>query len=84
LSAFASDVPPLARDPDRQGSVFGLSLVGWHRIAYSDWGPLGDRTPVICVPGLSRQGRDFDFLAEALARRGRRVVLSRFDGAWPQ
>jgi pimeloyl-ACP methyl ester carboxylesterase len=73
-------VPRLARDPDRQDSVFGLSLGGWHRIAYSDWGPLGDRTPVVCVPGLSRQGRDFDLLAEELARRGRRVVCSDLPG----
>ena len=30
--------------------------------------------PVICVHGLSRQGRDFDYLAADLARSGRRVV----------
>ena len=72
--------PPLAREPDREASVFGLSLSGWHRIAYTDWGPLGDRTPVICVPGLSRQGRDFDFLAEELSRQGRRVVCPDLPG----
>ena len=71
---------PLARDPDRQGSVFGFSLGGWHRIAYSDWGPLDDRTPVVCVPGLSRQCRDFDFLGEELARHGRRVVCPDLPG----
>ena len=73
-------VPALARDPDREASVSGLSVGGWHRIAYTDWGPLGDRTPVVCVPGLSRQGRDFDFLAEELARRGRRVVCPDLPG----
>ena len=72
--------PPLARDPDRHASVFGLSVGGWHRIAYTDWGPLDDRTPIVCVPGLSRQGRDFDFLAEELARRGRRVVCPDLPG----
>ena len=73
-------VPQLARDPDRQASVLGLSFGGWHRIAYTDWGPLGDRTPVVCVPGLSRQGRDFDFLAEELAHQGRRVVCPDLPG----
>jgi pimeloyl-ACP methyl ester carboxylesterase len=72
--------PPLAREPDREASVFGLSFGGWHRIAYADWGPLGDRTPVICVPGLSRQGRDFDFLAEELSRQGRRTVCPDLPG----
>jgi len=70
VSAPPYDVePPLTRDPDGQMSVFGFSLSGWHRFACTDWGSLGDRTPVLCVPGLSRQSRDFDFLAEELARR---------------
>jgi pimeloyl-ACP methyl ester carboxylesterase len=72
--------PPLTRDPDRQATVFGLSVGGWHRIAYTDWGALGDPAPVVCVPGLSRQGRDFDFLAEELARQGRRVVCPDLPG----
>ena len=29
---------------------------------------------MICVHGLTRQGRDFDALASALAKRGYRVV----------
>jgi pimeloyl-ACP methyl ester carboxylesterase len=72
--------PPLARDPDRQTSVLGLSFGGWHRIALTDWGPRDDTTPVICAAGLSRQGRDFDFLADELARRGRRVVCPDLPG----
>jgi pimeloyl-ACP methyl ester carboxylesterase len=70
----------LTRDPDRHASVLGISLGGWHRIAYTDWGPLSDPTPVVCVPGLSRQGRDFDFLAEKLASKGRRVVCPDLPG----
>ena len=73
-------VPPLSREPDREGSVFGLSFGGWHRIACTDWGPLADRVPVVCVPALSRQGRDFDFLADELSRRGRRVVCPDLPG----
>jgi pimeloyl-ACP methyl ester carboxylesterase len=72
--------PSLTRDPDRQITVFGLSLSGWHRIACTDWDPLGDSTPVLCVPGLSRQSRDFDFLAAELARQGRRVVCPDLPG----
>jgi len=80
-ASHLSDVaPPLAREPDRKASTFGLSVGGWHRIAYTDWGPLSDRTPVVCVPGLSRQGRDFDFLAEELSRQGRRVVCPDLPG----
>ena len=61
-------------EPDRKGSIRGLSLTGFHNLAYVDWGPKEDDVPVICVHGLSRQGRDFDYLASDLARSGRRVV----------
>ena len=40
---------------------------GFHRLAYWEWpGPKGART-VLCVHGLTRNGRDFDALAEALS-----------------
>jgi len=54
--------------------IRGLSLTGFHDLAYVDWGPLAAAAPVICVHGLSRQGRDFDYLAADLAASGRRVV----------
>lgn len=42
---------------------------GGHRMAYWGWGePLAPRL-VVCVHGLSRQGRDFDVLAQALVER---------------
>ena len=68
---------PALRDspePDRSGSIRGLSLTGFHDLAYVDWGPRDARVPVVCVHGLSRQGRDFDYLAADLAAAGRRVV----------
>jgi pimeloyl-ACP methyl ester carboxylesterase len=41
---------------------------GFYRMAYTAWGdPRAE--PVLCVHGLSRTGRDFDVLAEALADR---------------
>jgi len=40
-----------------------------HRMAYWQWGnPQADHT-VVCVHGLSRQGRDFDTLARALCEQ---------------
>ena len=61
-------------EPERRGTIRGLSLTGFHDVAYVDWGPQDAAVPVLCVHGLSRQGRDFDYLAADLARRGRRVV----------
>ncbi len=41
---------------------------GFYRMSYTDWaGPAGAPT-VLCVHGLTRNGRDFDGLAEALSR----------------
>jgi len=40
-----------------------------HRMAYWDWGPPDASHVVLCVHGLSRQGRDFDVLAQALLER---------------
>lgn len=43
-------------------------------LAYALWQPKGEwKGTVICVHGLSRQKRDFDFLAEFLSAQGYRV-----------
>jgi len=55
-------------------SFLGLSLGGFHRVAYWQWGPQEAERTVVCVHGLTRQGRDFDVLARTLARAGWRVV----------
>jgi len=52
-----------------------LGLHGFHQIAYSYWpgpGPesKGTARPIVCVHGLTRNGRDFDALAARLASRG--------------
>lgn len=39
---------------------------GGHRMAYWQWGEPSAEHLVVCVHGLSRQGRDFDVLARAL------------------
>ena len=46
-----------------------LSPSGLHRMGYWSWGhPSADQV-VVCVHGLTRQGRDFDTLARRLAER---------------
>ena len=44
---------------------------GGHRMAYWSWGDEHAPRVVVCVHGLSRQGRDFDVLARALVERSR-------------
>jgi len=61
-------------EPDRKGVIQGLSMTGFHDLAYVGWGSFDDSVPIICVHGLSRQGRDFDYLASYLSASGRRVV----------
>jgi pimeloyl-ACP methyl ester carboxylesterase len=39
-------------------------------MAYWQWGQADSANVVVCVHGLSRQGRDFDVLARALAEQG--------------
>ena len=43
---------------------------GGHRMAYWQWGNPEAGHVVVCVHGLTRQGRDFDVLAQALCQRG--------------
>jgi pimeloyl-ACP methyl ester carboxylesterase len=42
-----------------------------HRMAYWQWGDPQASHTVVCVHGLSRQGRDFDVLAQALVARSK-------------
>jgi len=42
-----------------------------HRMAYWQWGDPQASHTVLCVHGLSRQGRDFDVLAQALVARSK-------------
>lgn len=58
----------------RAGRLLGLNPDGFHRIAYVEWGDPESARVAVCVHGLTRQGRDFDFLARALAAKGLRVV----------
>lgn len=50
-------------------SVLGLSPAGFHRIVYSSWGRRDGGRAVLCLHGLTRNGRDFDWLASTLSAR---------------
>ena len=51
----------------RHGSYRSLDSKGHHRVAYTEFGESGNPRVLICVHGLTRNGRDFDTLAVALA-----------------
>ncbi len=53
--------------PDAQGS---------HRMAYWQWGQPDSGHVVVCVHGLTRQGRDFDVLAQALCAHAAKTGYS--------
>jgi pimeloyl-ACP methyl ester carboxylesterase len=57
----------------KQQGFLGLDTGGFHRVAYTEWGEPNDDPTIICVHGLSRNGRDFDHFATALANK-RHVV----------
>lgn len=51
----------------RAREYLGLSAKGFHKLAYVEWGETANPRKLVCVHGLTRQGRDFDALAESLA-----------------
>jgi len=63
----------------------GLSPSGvFHRVAYHEWGP-ADGPVLLCVHGLTRNGRDFDAVAERFSGRWRVVcvdVVGRGESDW--
>jgi len=46
---------------------------GFHRVTYYEWGEVANPRVVLCVHGLTRNGRDFDVLAQSLASKFRVV-----------
>jgi len=58
---------------------------GLHRMAYWEWGDPANDSVLVCVHGLTRQGRDFDALARTLVDRYRIVcpdVVGRGRSDW--
>ncbi len=57
----------------RLNHVQCLDARGLHRMGYWEWGDAANPRVLVCVHGLSRQGRDFDVLARALSHAYRVV-----------
>jgi hypothetical protein len=51
------------------------SQKGRHIIFYCEWGNIDSKNIVICVHGLSRNSRDFDYLASALSDKYRVICI---------
>lgn len=65
--------PSAAPAEPRLRHVQCLGARGLHRMAYWEWGDPAHSRVLVCVHGLSRQGRDFDTLAQAMCDRYRVV-----------
>jgi pimeloyl-ACP methyl ester carboxylesterase len=69
----------------RMFDVMCLDSRGLHRMAYAQWGDANNPKLLLCLHGLTRQGRDFDTLARALADEYRVVcpdVVGRGRSDW--
>jgi pimeloyl-ACP methyl ester carboxylesterase len=69
----------------RERSVQCASPHGLHRMHYTEWGAADNPKVLMCVHGLTRNCRDFDFLAQALEGEYRVVcpdVVGRGGSEW--
>ena len=69
----------------RREKVQCVTPSGLHRMAYLEWGDTDNPRVVVCVHGLTRCARDFDFLAAELSRDYRVIcpdVAGRGDRDW--
>lgn len=69
----------------RLRSVSCFRAEGFRRMVYWEWGNPHNKNVVLCVHGLTRNGRDFDWLARALSDRYRVIcpdVLGRGQSDW--
>jgi pimeloyl-ACP methyl ester carboxylesterase len=84
LGRRITPAPPSMPVP-REHHFRSLSPHGFHRVAYREWGDPDNARVVVCVHGLTRNGRDFDTLASALADRFRILcpdMPGRGDSEW--
>jgi pimeloyl-ACP methyl ester carboxylesterase len=76
---------PLNMTQPRLNHVQCLNARGLHRMAYWEWGNPANPRVLLCVHGLTRQGRDFDTVAQALCDHYRVVcpdVVGRGESDW--
>ena len=72
-------------EPYRRLKVQFLASSGLHRMAYLEWGAPDNPRVLVCVHGLTRCARDFDFLAQELSAHYRVVcpdMPGRGDSDW--
>lgn len=50
-----------------------INPLGFHKISYTEWGNVPNHKTVLCMHGLTRNGRDFDYLAQDLSSNYRVV-----------
>ena len=80
-----TDKTPAPPATPRQREVQCADAKGLHRMAYWEWGNPANTRVLVCVHGLSRQGRDFDTLAAAMSGDYRVVcpdVVGRGQSDW--
>jgi pimeloyl-ACP methyl ester carboxylesterase len=86
LRAWLGSAPLAPRDAQpRLHRVQCANPKGLHHMAYTEWGDPANPRVLVCVHGLTRVGRDFDFLAQQLARHYRVVcpdVVGRGRSDW--
>ncbi len=69
----------------RQAAVQCIGPSGLHRMAYTEWGEPDNPRVLLCVHGLTRNGRDFDQLAAALSSHYRVIcpdIVGRGRSGW--
>ena len=64
----------------RFGKFIALGPHGFTQLGYTAWGHQDAERTVVCVHGLTRNSRDFDFLAQRFAALGMRVVAPDLPG----
>ncbi len=66
-------------------SFLSLSPLGFHKVAYVEWGSNNAEHTIVCVHGLTRNSRDFDILAEQLSQNFRVIcpdIVGRGESTW--
>lgn len=78
----------VARPADAQPRLLHVQCAnpgGLHRMAYAEWGDPDNPRVLVCVHGLTRVGRDFDFFAQQMSAHYRVVcpdVVGRGHSDW--
>ena len=75
MGLFSRLFAPASHEP-REREVLCAGSKGLHRMRYREWGDPANARVLVCVHGLTRNGRDFDALARAMSANFRVVCLT--------